>query len=184
MKFIIVLAITCALFSAVICYSSSGPSEDYEKLADKITVKTAKKLEQEKGLILIGVGGRMMDDIKLMMMGFNYRKIIDINEARNLLVYCVEEYLTAINGDKKVRSYLHNYPFTSRNVEIKIFIYSPDGSDVPPNELSIVASNEGELVYKIDYPEKHTIKPIHEETYEEALKIVVSQKKAAHKNAL
>ena len=117
-----------------------------------------------------------MDDIKLMSMGFNYYKVIDIDEARRLLVYCAEEYLTAINGDEKVRPYLHNYPFTAKNIEIDIYFYKPNGSDVAPNEISIAGANEGRVTYSIDDLEKHTLIRIRRETYEEAFKIVSSQK--------
>ena len=181
MKFIVILASVCALFSGVLCYACARPSVDYEKLADKITAKTAKKLEQEKGLILIGTGGRMMDDIKLMMMGFRYRKIIDINEARNLLVYCVEEYLTAINNNEKIRPYLHDYPFTAKNIQIEIFICNPDGSHVAPNELNVAAANEGTAVYEIAAPKRPITITACKETYEEALEIVASQKKKEQK---
>ena len=181
MKFIIILVSALILFSAVMCYSCSWPSVNYEKVADKITARTAKKLKQEKGLILIGTGGGMMNDIKMMMMGFNYYKVIDMDEARKLLIYCVEEYLNAINSDEKVRPYLHNYPFTAENIEIKIFFYKPDGSNVAPNEISVATANEGRMAYSIDDPEKHTLKRIHRESYEEALKIVSSQKECNQK---
>ena len=176
MKFIIILVSALTLFSAVMCYSCSWPSVNYEKLADKITARTAKKLKQEKGLILVGSGGRMMGDIKMMMMSFDYHKVVDMDEARKLLIYCVEEYLNAINSDEKVRPYLHNYPFTDKNIEIEIVFRNPDGSKVAPNEITIATADEGRLAYSIDDPEKHTLKRIHRETYEEALKIVSSQK--------
>ena len=149
-----------------------SPSVDYEKIADKITEKTAKKLKEQKGLSLAGTGGQMMDDIQMMMMGFNFYKVVDIETTRQLLFDSVQEYLSAINSNERIRPYLHNYPFTAQNVEIVIYFYNPDGSKVPPGKINIAAANQGEVVYYIDSTENHTIKPIHEETYEEALKLV------------
>jgi len=156
------------------CSSFTSQEPDYEKIADKITVKTAKKLEKEKGLIPVGTGGRMMNDIQMMMIGFNYYHVVDIDTARHLLVDSVEEYLSAINTSEEVRPYLHNYPFTAQNVEIDIYFYGPDRHKVPAGEIKIATANQGQLVYYIDYPEKYTIKDIYEETYEDALKAVNS----------
>jgi len=151
-------------------------TKDYEKIADKITARTAAKLKLEKDLFLIGTGGGMMDDIKLMGMYFNYYKPIDMQSARELLVYAVEEYLSSINSSEAVRPYLHNYPFTAKNIELVIYFYKPDRSFVELEKLSIIAANEGRVEYEINHSEKRILKTIHEETYEEALKIVSSKK--------
>ena len=103
----------------------------------------------------------------MMSMGFNYYKVIDIDEARRLLVYCAEEYLTAINGDEKVRPYLHNYPFTAKNIEIEIVFRNPDGSKVARDKINIAAADEGKMIYYVDVPEKYLLKPILRETYEQ-----------------
>ena len=159
------------MLSMVSC-SFFDQQSDYGRIARGITAKTADKLEEEKGLICVGTGGQMMNDIQMMMMGFQFFQVVSIDTARQLLVDAVEEYLSAINTNKKVRPYLHNYPFTAKNVEIVIYFRNSDGHDVPPGKLYIAEANQGEMIYYIDYPEKHTMKSIHEETYEEALKIM------------
>ena len=55
---------------------------DYEKIADEITSKTAKRLEEEKKLYLVGTGGRMMGDIQAMDMSFYFYKEVDLKTAR------------------------------------------------------------------------------------------------------
>jgi len=161
-----------ALILVLGCSSLGYSIPHYETLADKLTRKTAKKLEAQTGLYLIGTGGQMMDDIQKMMMGFAFYQVIDIEIARSLLVKSVEEYLSDINSNEEIRPYLHNYPFSAENIEIVIYFHSPDGSDVPPGKISIAAANKGKVSYYIDYPEKHTIKPIHEENYQDALRTV------------
>jgi len=92
--------------------------------------------------------------------------------TKSSLVDSVEEYLSAINSNEKIRPYLHNYPFTAKNVEIVIYFHNPNGSNVASGKISIAAAKRGKVICYIDYPEKYTIKTIHEETYEEALKLV------------
>jgi|HubBroStandDraft_4_1064222.scaffolds.fasta_scaffold301191_2 hypothetical protein len=176
MKITIIFLAILIIFGVAMSYSYLGSSsEDYEKLADAITAKTAKKLKNEKSLVLVGTGGRMMDDIKMMMMGFEYRKIVSIEIARKLLVDSVEEYLSEINTSEKIRPFLHNYTFTAKNIEIVIYFRNPDGSKVSPDQMNIASAKEGQMFYYADYPEKHTLKVIREETYEEALRAISSK---------
>ena len=65
----------------------------------------------------------MMDDIQMMAMSFNYYEEVNLKTARELTIYVINEYLSAINSNKELRPYLHEYPFTAKNVEIRIFIY-------------------------------------------------------------
>jgi hypothetical protein len=81
MKFL--LPITVILMSIVIAsiaYPHYTLSKD-EKIVNKITLQVAKKISAEKGLILIGTGGQMMDEIKMLMLGFNFYKSVDLETA-------------------------------------------------------------------------------------------------------
>lgn len=145
---------------------------DYEQIADAITARTAKKIECEKKIRLIGTGGGMLGDIYMMAMSFNYCQEVDFDTARRLLVYCVEEYLSAINSDEKLRPYLHNYPFTAKNIEIRIYLKKPNNSDVPLGSICIARSIKGVVSYDANNPNGINLDTLHKETYEEALKIV------------
>ena len=153
------------------CSSFSYQLPNYEKIADAITANTAKKLEEQKKLYLIGTGGRMMHDIQAMHMSFQFFHEVDLEEARELIVYALREYLSDINNNEEVRPYLHNYPFTAKNVEIRIFIYGPDRNELPPEKIVYISSRNGILRYYIRADDDH---PICKETYEEALGKVVS----------
>ena len=139
---------------------------DYEKIADKITNRTAEKLKKEKNLFLIGTGGQMMDDIQMMAMSFNYYHEVSLEQARELIIYAVNEYLSDINNNQEVRSYLHEYPFTAKNVEIMIFVYGPDRRTLPPEQIYCITSIDSVLEYYTSSDRDH---PICEETYDEAL---------------
>ena len=129
------------------CSSFRDQTPDYEKIADKITNRTAEKLKKEKKLTLIGIGGRMMDDIQMMAMSFNYYQEVNLEQARELLIYVINEYLSDINNNQDVRPYLHEYPFTSKNVEIRIFIYGPDRTELPSEKIDCITSIDGVLEY-------------------------------------
>jgi hypothetical protein len=145
----------------------------HEKVADSITEKTAKELKEQKNLCLVGTGGQMMDDIQMMAMSFYYYQEVDLKTARELIVYAINTYLSAINTDKEIRSYLHKYPFTVKNLEIRIWIYNPDRSELPLEKIYFITSLNGILKY---YTRLNTRQAICEEAYEEALKLLTQSK--------
>jgi hypothetical protein len=160
------------MFSFLFGCSSFSLSPDYEKIADKITEKTAKKLKEQKGLFPAGTGGRMMDDIQMMAMSFDYYQEVDLKTGRELIVHIINEYLSAINSNKEIKPYLHEYPFTAKNVEIRIFIYNPDRSELPPEKIDCITSINGTLKY---YIRSNPRQAIYEETYEQASRAISSE---------
>lgn len=158
------------------CSSSFGYQvPNYEKIADKLTEKTARKMQEQKHLYLVGTGGGMMDDIQAMHMSFHLYQEVDLKTARELLVYVVNEYLAKINNNKEIRPYLHDYPFTPKNVEIRIWIYQPDGTSPALDKIYYISALEGILTYYLDLPETFSRKAICKETYEEALQTISSK---------
>jgi len=123
-------------------------------------------------MYLIGTGGQMMDDIQMMAMSFEVCRPIDVSKARQLLISVIQKYLSKINNDEKIRPYLHQYPFTDKNIEIDFWIRNPDRSRVALNKIYYVSAIDGILRYYVDDPEKFSRKLVNEETYEEALQII------------
>jgi len=157
------------------CNSITYKLSDDEKIVNQITQETAKKLKEKKNLVLIGTGGQMMHEIEMLAMSFNYYHEVNLETARELLVESVEEYLSDINSNQKIKPYLHEHPFTAKNVEIAIFFRNQDASNVSAEKINIAAANQGKVVYYIDCSEKHTIKAIYRETYEEAKRAISSK---------
>ncbi len=172
------LFFTCgAMFSFLFGCSSSWHSlPDYEKIADDITEKTAQKLKEKKNLYLVGTGGRMMNDIQMMAMSFDYYQEVDLKKARELLVYAVNEYLLDINNNEGIRPYLHEFPFTAKNVEIRIWIWKPDRSKPLSEKIYYISAINGVLSYYIRGLEEYSRLAICKETYEEALQAISYQK--------
>ena|SRR3990167_8677558 len=170
LNFSLGLLVTSLIFG---CSSMTYKLSKDEKIVNQITEETAKKLKEKKNLILIGTGGQMMHEIEMLAMSFQFFHEVDLEKARELIVYAVREYLSDINNNEEVRPYLHNYPFTAKNVEIRIFFYGPDRRELPPDKIVYISSRNGILRYYIRADDDH---PIHQETYEEALgKIAFSQ---------
>jgi len=154
-------------------YSSFGhQSPRYVMLAHEITAKTGKELKAQKNLYLVGTGGGMMDDIQMMAMSFNYYKEVDLKTGRDLLVYATNEYLSAINNNTEIRPYLHEYPFTAKNIEIRIFIYNSDRSELSIDKIDCITSRHGMLNY---YIRSDASQAIYEESYEKAVQAISSE---------
>ena len=152
------------------------PCLDYEVLADKVISQTARQLKKEKDLIPVGTMGQMMGDIQAIGLSFQYFHLVNLEEARELLVNAIQVFLRNINENKKIRPYLHNYPFTTKNIEITIWIYKPGGSDPEQGSIECITLRRNKLIYRLTAPSKFAPWPVlHEETYEEALKILAEK---------
>ncbi len=152
---------------------NSTSNVDYEKIADKITYETARKIERQTSLHICGVGGGSLSgQLRKLNMSFECRKELNMEQGRKLVLYCVNEYLSAINANKEIRPNLIHFPFTPEDVEIDIFIQKPDRSDVPIGSLSVVSEVDGKVIYKVHEPDPIILRRVHEETFEEALKLV------------
>jgi hypothetical protein len=114
----------------------------------------------------------MINEIRMLSISFNYYKSVGIEEARELIVPAVTTFLNEINSNEEIRSYLKNYPFEAKNIEVVIFICEPDGRNVRPDQLSAITARNGIVSYKIDNPESKLFAVVHQETYEEALQIL------------
>ncbi len=170
MRFIFLLivalsAVSCSLLSNKHKYI---PSEK-QKLANKIQYKVAAQLKEETHLSPCGTGGQMMNEIKMLALSFDYYQPLNIEQARELLIIATERFISEINQTQPIHPYLHNYPFKPENVEIRIFLYKPDHSDVGAENLSVVSMLEGVLYYKVDNPKTKLFTTVLTETYEEAL---------------
>ncbi|MES2200190.1 MAG: hypothetical protein V4489_08495 [Chlamydiota bacterium] len=168
------LAVQCVLL--LICMSSFSAME-YEDVANEITRKTIQKVAREKKMSAIGIGGGMLGDIYKMSISFQFFHPTTQMEARQLLVDVVSTYLQEINSNQKIRPYLHDYPFTAKNVQIDIWIKNPDRSDVAFNQIDYMVALSGELYYDLPIePGTYKRRLLHKETYAEAVEILQDQK--------
>jgi hypothetical protein len=169
------LILLCLLLSC--CETPPERPVSYITMANRLLSKTAKQLKIEKDLIPIGDNGQMMGDIKTMGLSFNYYHLLNLEKARELLLYASNVFLKNINENKEIRPYLHNYPFTQKNIELVIFICQANGNEPNLGDLSVLTLRRGSLTFKLSAPNKSSHCPIlHEETYETGLEIYQNSK--------
>lgn len=162
----------------VACQTNTPSYQQFSAREQKvisITAQVGRKIKQETGLHLIGRGGGVIGERRLVRklnMSFSHHGVINMEEGREFVVYCVQEYLSAINGCEEVKDELVHYPFKPRDIEITLFIRGLKNEDVPIGELDVICIINGIIKYKIEQQGFSNMKITHTETYEEALKIV------------
>jgi hypothetical protein len=143
-----------------------------ERVADEILANTAARLKKEKELNPFGSGGRMMDEVKMLMLAFTYNKPIELEEGRELIVYAVETFVSMINNDERIHPYLYNYPFEPKNVKVEIYIKNPNCSSIEPEKLCVLIAREGVIKYEVQDFTTSRLKTIYEESFIQAQKKV------------
>ncbi|HSW87007.1 MAG TPA: hypothetical protein VLG49_05870, partial [Rhabdochlamydiaceae bacterium] len=117
----------------------------------------------------IGTGSQMMDEVEMLAMDFQFFNTLEIDEARNLVISAVNEYLAEINNNQALRPYLVNYPFEAKNLIIDIWMRNPDRSSPAIGQIQLVSAFKGIIKYRIKTQNAILGKIIHSETYEEAI---------------
>jgi hypothetical protein len=141
--------------------------------AGKIRTASAEKLAKKYDMHICGVGGGMMGRVNEIGIAFMVYRPLKKEEARELVVKCVQEFLEDINNDPEVRPYLVTYPFDERYVRISLYSESPRRKDVCYPYISIITSSQGRVHYLGRSSEKDEKYEWEErETFQEALQIL------------
>ncbi len=148
---------------------NNPPSSNKQSLANEVRNTAFAHLLREKDLYPFGTAGQMMDQIQMLGLAFHYYKEVDLDEARELLLYAGNVFLNIINSNEQIRSYLDHYPFKPENIQVKIFLKKPDGSECSVEKLCVITMIDGALKYKIDQPETYKLLTVYNETYDEAV---------------
>ncbi len=142
---------------------------DKQSLSNEVRNHTILELKEKKKLRACGEGSGMMHQIRMLAISFFYYNEVDIEQGRDLLMTAGTVFLRNINAKERIRPFLENYPFEAKNIEIRIFLQKPDGSDTSPGKLSILSMVGGVLAYKVDRPGTKMLDIVYEETFDEAL---------------
>ncbi len=154
---------------------TKGDGAYYVKIAHEIRCKTALQLKKEKKLQPIGYGGQMMGDIQKVCLSFQYWDLVDLEKARELTVYAAQTLMHNLNSSEEVRPYLHDYPCTAKNVEIRIWILMPDRNDPPIGDIEYIIVADGLVTYYIRQPGLNQLNPdrlLKKETFEESVNTI------------
>jgi hypothetical protein len=145
----------------------------YEKISNKIVAESSKEIAEKYNLTIIGDGGSMMDDVKMLALSFNCDQPRNIEEARKLTVNCMNMFLENINKNESIRPYLHNYPFTEKNIEIMIFFRDKNEYRPAPPLIANITSTNGVIYYYIDKNNRYS--DFHSESFSNAVQILQNQ---------
>jgi len=146
---------------------------EYVVIAQQIRTDVAAKLSKRYNMQVIGVTGGLADCVNVLGLSFQIRGPLIKEELRRILVDCVEEFLIPINTNERLRPFLKNYPFTSKEIEIEIFIVDDTGRRVYDPEIMLAAEYHGIVEYRTaDKNTEFGYKQEMEEDYQTALSIV------------
>ena len=126
----------------------SNSPEDCQ-LTYQVLDRVANKITHKYQARRIGSGGGSMFEIEHLTLYFRYDETKEIPEYRKLITSFVEEFLSEINNDKKIRPYLIWYPFLPQNIELIILAYEKDHSGNFKENYDVISIRNGEIAYKI-----------------------------------
>jgi hypothetical protein len=89
----------------------------YERYVNEIIRSFAQDMRKEYGLVCIGSGGRMPNDVEQINVYFHIYRHCTIEEARELFVNVTEKFIEKINSHEKIRPFLKEYPITNQNAD-------------------------------------------------------------------
>ncbi|MCH9626361.1 MAG: hypothetical protein S4CHLAM123_15580 [Chlamydiales bacterium] len=165
-----------------ICGCSDSRSE-CDKISGRILSQLAKQMRKEN-LRAVGSGGGCTTDkkINLVSMVFNYEKILDINTARSLIVKSAETLLNLISAHAEYENAFETFLNPIDIMYICIIGETPEGNN--SKEIGGLQLIKGKIYYLIDnykpFPrEDGPLLTVHEETFEEAKRILEDQNKAS-----
>lgn len=151
--------------------------KDYITLADRLTKQHCDFVAKEYCLEPSGSGGGMMFDVELIHESFRSNRALVLPEARRLYILSSQDLLSRLNGDRKVRPYLRQYPFKVENLTYGIHFYDRQMNSIPPPYISAVTSHRSNWVCYWMQDGGPIGRVVHEESYDDALRIVEEEER-------
>ncbi len=151
--------------------------EDYIEIVNKIKDEFIKKVCHSGEFSLSSTGGGMMGDVQKIIIGLHVKGAFLIPEVRQILVQQEEEFLSLLNGNRKVRPYLKTYPSGPETFELSIGFDQQNGSYQTPPYIAYAYTARGNIFYGIFDVSKSILDTILTEAYDDAYKIVYGKEK-------
>ena len=163
-------------------YSCTEPMSEVDKQMTHVIGEFSKRMWQEDHLYLCSFGGGGSPDDRMDHLSLGYEAQRDhpytLEEARELYVKCVEKLLRYINEEyTAIHPCLCKYPADIENLDFDIRFANADGRILKDGSPTYVFNNKHRICYRKRQEGVDWLLDLHEETYEEALRIV--QEKAA-----
>jgi hypothetical protein len=162
----------------VSCFRDTRP--EHLKEADGFTNQFINHALKKHNLVCFGSGGGFMEQINRFHLSFYSGGEKSIDEFRKLMVFVIDDFITQINSNEKIKPYLAEYPFPPERLTLSIALLGDDrkpiinkGSDT--TLLTHAFLLKGKLHFHTRNEEKYPDKRKYIETYEEAYNIVNEQ---------
>lgn len=152
----------------------SGCTASYqgEKELGQINRTVTKRLATDCNLFLFGSGASWPDKCHAVAFDFLNQYSATLPEARKCIVNAAQEIMSAAHEVEGFEHHLANPPFTEQHIMLGIGFDKPSNEDKNSSLIDRVTMNYGIIRYKIWNEENYQYDTIHEETYEEALKLL------------
>ncbi|MGM0440213.1 MAG: hypothetical protein ACQEP8_03755 [Chlamydiota bacterium] len=164
---------------AILCSCEKEREPIHIQIADHLSDKFIHDMKEEKNLYLSGYGGGFRGKVNFLTFSFISYEDCSLQEARSLMVECIEELLYRMNHDEELQPYLANYPANINNLRFSISFrdLNTHMHTKNPNNIAYASIIQNNIYYCIyDPSDSTTLGEIHEELYEEAVRIVKNQK--------
>ena len=123
------------------------------------------------------VGSSMVDDVERVKIGFTFVGKVTIDQAREMFIECNEKFVQMVNEHEKIRPYLRDYPFSRARAKVNIYFSDKYGkSIIDGSPAGILLGKDDTIFYSSDTQFSEHYLDLYQEPYEEALKIVRSNK--------
>ncbi|MDP1835560.1 MAG: hypothetical protein Q8K75_06470 [Chlamydiales bacterium] len=113
------------------------------------------------------------------MVTYESCQLVQILEARRLVVPEIQEALIVIGSGQNARIKAKNGPFTIENLGLMVG-FNPDGNHPPKPYISLISLLNGNILYKVRNDNNSGFELLHEESFEDALRIV--EEESQHHN--
>ncbi len=145
----------------------------YTRYAKEIRQTFIKQVKKEFGFNCEMTGGSMPYDVEEIFVKFGANRSANLEQARELEVVLTEKFIKIINAHEKIRPFLREYPFPSNRAIVGIRFYPPSKKQSSQHAVDFMYQAKGKIYYRADDPQNpYALKAVHEEPYEEALKII------------
>jgi hypothetical protein len=149
------------------------PMPKSEQAVNDFLSKAIHSFKQKYPYKAIGENTAMPEGIvKLIGLSFDVEGPLDRKEIRRILLEMGIEFIKWINEDETIRPYLETYPVSVNNIDISIFLYDANSSQLRDPYIGYATIGYGQIRYSVKDERDGIPFTKHEytETYEEALK--------------
>lgn len=170
-----ILVFICCLFS---CYPKNLLKEEDPAL--RVIADHAEKQRKRYNLDLVASGALRHREVEGFALHYFSHKKWKIEEVRSLFILSMEEFLNLANENEELQPLLQQHPISRKHVKFNIGFGTNDGEfhEFPYIAYAYLADDKIYYCYYDNLFGKFTDCEDVEESYEEALQIVMKQKQS------